>query len=616
MFRRASNRRGRFSGRPAALLGRKFSAERLEERTLMATDVSVSFNTSDRILRIDGTDNDDSVIVYNQSGQISVQVGVQDDYGITVIDGASVSTATSLDVHQIAMAQFMGYAGKDQIEMSESPDVTIANALPMWAMGGAGDDIIKGGSAADELYGGLGKDALFGNAGNDKLVGGYNITDEAASLDHTLGLYTTNNLWRNATGQGEVWLKDKFNRWYYIKPNGELIRSTNGSAAGEVVTILDPSYHRDVFQLVNAYDITHRRDIDFYLISAGLLDRNFDLYATDNLYTNWGGRNEKWIMSNVGWFYILPDGSLYHWDGSGQATGQFQVDLSPSFYEDISALVDAASVDSGLLDEDTLFGGNGNDRLYGYADRDTLVGERGNDLLYGGTGNDTLWGAGADNMYSYLDGRNGLYGQAGNDNLYGGNGPDSMDGGAGNDGMFGGGGTNLMYGGKGADRFIDWAGESNTISDLEAQDATLLFRNGGKITNAKDFGVFSQSQPYNFNAGFWTLIEVTNIDRYLQVLHRRLNNTRLLERPDGNSYTFIRQGQQTSGDVEILGMNDGFGRITIGQGRAAQMAFGDMLRTLYHEIGHSWGVVSVNPFFQDFLGLSGWRRSATNPGFG
>ena len=137
MFRRASNRRGRFSGRPAALLGRKFSAERLEERTLMATDVSVSFNTSDRILRIDGTDNDDSVIVYNQSGQISVQVGVQDDYGITVIDGASVSTATSLDVHQIAMAQFMGYAGKDQIEMSESPDVTIANALPMWAMGGS-----------------------------------------------------------------------------------------------------------------------------------------------------------------------------------------------------------------------------------------------------------------------------------------------------------------------------------------------------------------------------------------------------------------------------------------------------------------------------------------------
>lgn len=80
-----------------------------------------------------------------------------------------------------------------------------------------------------------------------------------------------------------------------------------------------------------------------------------------------------------------------------------------------------------------LYGGTGNDVLYGdgQVERATL---RGNDLLYGGDGTDTL------------------YGGAGNDKLWGDEGEDTLFGGSGRDTLsVGGQGTDTLYGGSGAD---------------------------------------------------------------------------------------------------------------------------------------------------------------------
>ncbi|PCH67324.1 MAG: hypothetical protein COC12_11565 [Rhodobacteraceae bacterium] len=74
---------------------------------------------------------------------------------------------------------------------------------------------------------------------------------------------------------------------------------------------------------------------------------------------------------------------------------------------------------------DTLFGGSGNDALYGSAGHDTLVGGAGNDRLYGGNGIDILKGGTGDDD---------LYGDTGNDRLYGGLGDDDLFGHAWNDG--------------------------------------------------------------------------------------------------------------------------------------------------------------------------------------
>ena len=54
---------------------------------------------------------------------------------------------------------------------------------------------------------------------------------------------------------------------------------------------------------------------------------------------------------------------------------------------------------------DTLYGGEGNDALYGNDHNDTLYGGEGNDSLKGGKGDDTLWGGKGD--YDSLNGGEG-----------------------------------------------------------------------------------------------------------------------------------------------------------------------------------------------------------------
>ncbi|MFZ6818078.1 hypothetical protein [Undibacterium sp. Ji22W] len=84
---------------------------------------------------------------------------------------------------------------------------------------------------------------------------------------------------------------------------------------------------------------------------------------------------------------------------------------------------------------DHVYGGNGDDTIYGSA---------GNDVLSGGSGNDTLWG------YS------------GNDFLYGGDGNDTLGGDEGN---------NVLVGGYGSDAFylleIFTPAAKNTITDFQ-----------------------------------------------------------------------------------------------------------------------------------------------------
>jgi hypothetical protein len=53
----------------------------------------------------------------------------------------------------------------------------------------------------------------------------------------------------------------------------------------------------------------------------------------NSTFDNWGGRNEKWLLGASGqWYFILPDGTLYQWDGSSQATGTSLGNVGLSYY--------------------------------------------------------------------------------------------------------------------------------------------------------------------------------------------------------------------------------------------------------------------------------------------
>lgn len=103
---------------------------------------------------------------------------------------------------------------------------------------------------------------------------------------------------------------------------------------------------------------------------------------------------------------------------------------------------------------DTLYGGDGDDRLEGGRGNDRLYGGDGDDILNGGEGDDRLEGGeGHDILYGGFD-NDVLDGGRGNDQLYGGAGDDTLYGGDGDDILYSGSGNDTLYGGAGADQFI------------------------------------------------------------------------------------------------------------------------------------------------------------------
>jgi hypothetical protein len=69
----------------------------------------------------------------------------------------------------------------------------------------------------------------------------------------------------------------------------------------------------------------------------------YEFFSDGNLDFNYGGQQEKWFQgSGSAWFFILPSGSVYQWDGTlNQATGTFIATLPISYYNDPSLLYNA-----------------------------------------------------------------------------------------------------------------------------------------------------------------------------------------------------------------------------------------------------------------------------------
>ena len=100
--------------------------------------------------------------------------------------------------------------------------------------------------------------------------------------------------------------------------------------------------------------------------------------------------------------------------------------------------------------DDLMFGDGGVDVLVGGTGNDTLRGNDGTDYLYGETGNDILYGGAGNDM---------LFGQEGDDELHGGDGDDHLMAGAGQDQLFGGLGDDTYEVDDSGDRVVEQAGE-------------------------------------------------------------------------------------------------------------------------------------------------------------
>jgi hypothetical protein len=153
-------------------------------------------------------------------------------------------------------------------------------------------------------------------------------------LQQSLGLRFQGSLFTNYGGQNEEWLKSKSGNWHFIKPDGSLWKwdGTANQASGTQVASLDQVYYYHPGLLYNppAGDLAYA------------LKQTLNLGNTGNLYLNYGGQNEKWLLGNDGWYFVKPDGTLWKWDGTlNQATGTLMATLDPDYYTNIQRVYDA-----------------------------------------------------------------------------------------------------------------------------------------------------------------------------------------------------------------------------------------------------------------------------------
>ncbi|MDB5380865.1 MAG: hypothetical protein JWO26_497 [Rhodospirillales bacterium] len=319
--------------------------------------------------------------------------------------------------------------------------------------GGGGADSLIGGAGHDSLVGGGGADTLRGGAGSDTLIGGagqdlYDLSDATSVSAPTL-----TDMIVGFEGAGVA--------------GGDLIALPPGTAFAMPLRFsLDP-----LSFAFTGYGSTTPQ-MPAFMINDGFADVVWTL-ASDPNY-----RFLVWVDGNDNGLFDATDMLIR----VGQAAGETGARLGADDF-----LVDFAGY-VGSSGDDCLVGrGIQDDVIYGMDGQDTLVAGAGVNVLDGGDGNDSLVGG---DLYDELYGGAGadtLDGGGGGDVLFAGNpgDPGSEDattrnlliGGTGDDQVYGGSGADTLLGGDGAD--LLWADAGADSLDGGAGDDTLFAGSGG-----------------------------------------------------------------------------------------------------------------------------------------
>jgi hypothetical protein len=114
--------------------------------------------------------------------------------------------------------------------------------------------------------------------------------------------------------------------------------SAFSTAVGNVnVKVVDTtmSYKQDKIVTPLAQGATYT--VDSAGNRAWFLDKELNLMFAGSYYTNFFGRGEKWLRGNLNnavnpWYFILPNGEFYSWNGTNKAEGTLITKLPPLFY--------------------------------------------------------------------------------------------------------------------------------------------------------------------------------------------------------------------------------------------------------------------------------------------
>jgi hypothetical protein len=140
-----------------------------------------------------------------------------------------------------------------------------------------------------------------------------------------------------------------------------VVVTDNGGASGSVSFPITISPTLPVLEPIPDYSIPHTQgslQVGLFAHDSGSgftysavlpaqvaynLEQQLGLSFTGNLYLNYGGQQDKWLLGSGGvWYFLLSNGSLYRWDNTPhQATGSLVGTLTPSYYATPSLLYNA-----------------------------------------------------------------------------------------------------------------------------------------------------------------------------------------------------------------------------------------------------------------------------------
>lgn len=456
------------------------------------------------------------------------------------------------------------YHGNDFIDGGAGNDHAWGNAGNDTLYGGTGDDYLEGDGATtqltlegnDFLDGEDGNDTLFGDGGADHLVGG-------AGDDHLNGDSTSSP----------------------VSQHGDDVLS-GGSGADLLWG------HGGNDQLDGGTE-------------------NDQLIGGKGVDTLAGGAGDDLVVGDDNVETVGDDDYLAGGDGNDQMAGNGGSDiLLGGAGDDLLLGQDGNDWMDGGAGIDTVWGGAGDDYLDGGTENDQVVGQAGVDFLLGGDGDDQLFGdqgvsyQGEDdslfggNGNDYLSGDGGndhLYGEDGHDTLVGGYGNDVLEGGAGDDDLVGGGGFDQLIGGAGNDAYFYSIGQGVIqIIDDEGTD-TLVFNNlnwesvslglgsllitdgvAGDEVHIEDFDssnpVTSSSIEYfQFANGTFTTAQL------LQTLGFRISGSDAVDDLQGTPYRDVLNGGEGNDTIRALAGDD-----TVDGGTGADFINGEEGNDLLH----------------------------------
>ena len=308
-----------------------------------------------------------------------------------------------------------GLDGNDYLEGGADDDVLYGGYGDDTMFGGTGDDSFCGGAGRDSLFGGDGDDVLDGGAGEDFLAGGKGI-----------------DLYAFSPGSGVDTIEDS---------DGQGIVLVNGiTLSGGALDA--PGLYKDA-----------ATGFTYGVTTAGLVIRK-DGSSDQITIRNWTDGQLGITLGPAIPKTLTPIYQTYVLVDDPRPTVGGTIDLSSTTQPYAYKVV-------GTADNDTAFGGPGDDELIGGAGSDYLRGVDGNDRLYGGdvhTVDEAIALAEAPQAASAeVDHLEGLYGD------------DLLVGGLFNNNLLGGAGKDTIVGGSGVD-FVQGDG-----FDLVSNPFTIVF---------------------------------------------------------------------------------------------------------------------------------------------